>query len=123
MFLDIVWYEIRLRNEIDFVYLLSQLYIGCAIIQLPDAMISLFNYIKGKILCYNRFKSHPIPDNNKMHNSSKMDSLPEIEIPQIESNVYVKTRKEKHPNIELEVINLVNEIKLINQRLDQLTTK
>ena len=86
-------------------------------------MTSLFNYIKGKIFCNNRLKSYPIPDKNQMHKYSKTESLPEIENPQIESNVYIKTRNGKQQHVELVFIDLVNEIKLINQRLDQMTAK
>ena len=52
-----------------------------------------------------------------------MESLPEKENTQIESNVYIKTRNGKYQHMESVVINLVNEIKLMNQRLDQITAK
>ena len=52
-----------------------------------------------------------------------MESSSEKGNPQIESNVFIKARNGKYQHIESVVINLVNEVDLMNKRLDQIDTK
>ena len=90
---------------------------------MPDAITTLFKYIKGKFLSSIRNTSNPIHVNNQRHNSSKMESSSEKGNPQIESNVFIKARNGKYQHIESVVINLVNEVDLMNKRLDQIDTR
>ena len=71
----------------------------------------------------NRHKPNPIHVNNQRHNSSKIESSSEKGTPQIVSHVYVKATNGKYQHIESVVINLVNEVDLMNKRLDQIDTK
>ena len=81
-------------------------------------MATIFNYIKGKLFFKKRPKSNQLHDKHHIHNSSNLG-----EKFQSGSNVSIKMRNRKYQQIESVIIDLFNEMNLINQRLDQITTK